>query len=68
VLDLGLPVMDGYELAAKLVEQLGEKAPRLIAMSGYGDENDDTRLAGFERHLVKPVDADTLLRAIATHR
>jgi signal transduction histidine kinase len=67
VLDLGLPVMDGYELAAKLVEQLGTSAPRLIAMSGYGrkDDLERTRLAGFESHLVKPVDATSLLRAIA---
>jgi signal transduction histidine kinase len=67
VLDLGLPVMDGYELAAKLVEQLGSSAPRLIAMSGYGrkDDLERTRRAGFERHLVKPVDATLLLRAIA---
>jgi signal transduction histidine kinase len=67
VLDLGLPVMDGYELAAKLVEQLGTSAPRLIAMSGYGrkDDLERTRRAGFESHLVKPVDATSLLRAIA---
>src|SRR5262249_10929720 len=67
VLDLGLPVMDGYEIAAKLREQLGSSAPRLIAMSGYGrrDDLERTRAAGFEEHLVKPVDADLLLRAIA---
>ncbi|HSY23806.1 MAG TPA: ATP-binding protein [Polyangiaceae bacterium] len=67
VLDLGLPVMDGYEVAAKLLEQLGESAPRLIAMSGYGQPEDieRTNRAGFERHLVKPVDGASLLRAIA---
>jgi CheY-like chemotaxis protein len=67
ILDLGLPVMDGYEIAAKLVEQLGGSAPRLIAMSGYGrkDDLERTRLAGFEKHLVKPVDANLLLRAIS---
>jgi signal transduction histidine kinase/ActR/RegA family two-component response regulator len=66
VLDLGLPVMDGYEIAAKLREQLGRAAPRLIAMSGYGrkDDLDRTRAAGFEQHLVKPVDSALLLRAI----
>ncbi len=66
VLDLGLPVMDGYEIAAKLREQLGAAAPRLIAMSGYGQKDDiaRTREAGFERHLIKPVDAEALLRAI----
>jgi CheY-like chemotaxis protein len=67
VLDLGLPVMDGYQVAAQLIEQLGQHAPRLIAMSGYGREDDleRTRRAGFERHLVKPVDTTLLLRAIA---
>jgi signal transduction histidine kinase len=67
ILDLGLPVMDGYEVAAKLLESLGAAAPRLIAMSGYGQEDDlqRTRRAGFERHLVKPVDTSLLLRAIA---
>jgi signal transduction histidine kinase len=66
VLDLGLPVMDGYELAAKLIEQGGATAPRLVAMSGYGREDDleRTRRAGFEKHLVKPVDAAALFRAI----
>lgn len=67
VLDLGLPVMDGYEVAASLAKQLGRDAPRFIAMSGYGREDDleRTRRAGFERHLVKPVDGATLLRAVA---
>jgi CheY-like chemotaxis protein/nitrogen-specific signal transduction histidine kinase len=66
VLDLGLPEMDGYEIAAKLRE-LGPDAPRLIAMSGYGRQDDieRTRQAGFERHLVKPIDTEALLRAIA---
>lgn len=66
VLDLGLPVMDGFEIAAKLVERLGPAAPRLIAVSGYGRQDDlkQTRNAGFEKHLVKPVDGASLLRAI----
>ena len=66
VLDLGLPVMDGFEIAAKLLERLGPSAPRLIAVSGYGRQDDlkQTRNAGFERHLVKPVDGASLLRAI----
>lgn len=70
VLDLGLPVMDGYEIATKLREQLGPEAPRLIAMSGYGQKDDveRTRRAGFEQHLVKPVDTDALLRAISKRR
>jgi len=67
VLDLGLPVMDGYQVAAKLIEQHGASSLRLIAMSGYGREDDieNTRRAGFADHLVKPVDGDVLVRAIA---
>ena len=65
VLDIGLPVMDGYELAARLrAEGL---APRLMAVTGYGQETDRerSRAAGFERHLVKPIDLDELLAALA---
>jgi len=65
ILDLGLPVMDGFELA----ERLHEESPqcRLIALSGYGQESDKIRSnrAGFEKHLVKPVDLDELLRALS---
>jgi signal transduction histidine kinase/CheY-like chemotaxis protein len=67
VLDLGLPVMDGYELAAELSTNLGDVAPTLVAVTGYGQDSDRerTRAAGFFRHLVKPVDATTLLDAVA---
>ena len=66
ILDIGLPVMDGYELAVRLRERLGDAAPRMIAMTGYGQEQDreNSRRAGFERHLVKPVDAHALLAAL----
>lgn len=57
-LDLGLPVMDGYELASRLRELPGLERIRLIAVTGYGQESDRrrTRAAGFQHHLVKPVD------------
>lgn len=66
ILDIGLPVMDGYELAGRLRELLGHAAPRMIAMSGYGQKEDreNSRRAGFDRHLVKPVEAQVLLSAI----
>ena len=66
VVDLGLPVMDGYELAAQL-RQRDPSTPRLIAMSGYGQRDDiaRTQRAGFEAHLVKPVDIEAVLAAIA---
>jgi CheY-like chemotaxis protein/nitrogen-specific signal transduction histidine kinase len=70
VLDIGLPVMDGYELASRLRERFGEGAPTLIAMTGYGqtEDRETSRLAGFARHLVKPVDAYALVEAIGECR
>jgi PAS domain S-box-containing protein len=65
VLDIGLPVMDGYELAARLAEQLTE-TPWLIALTGYGQPQDQARSAGagFSAHLVKPIDVRHLLEQI----
>jgi CheY-like chemotaxis protein len=61
-LDLGLRVMDGYELASRLRELPGLGAIRLIAVTGYGQDSDRrrTRAAGFQHHLVKPVDIATI--------
>jgi signal transduction histidine kinase/CheY-like chemotaxis protein len=66
ILDIGLPVMDGYELAGRVRAQLGDDAPRLIALTGYGRESDRDRAreAGFSRHLTKPVDFGCLLAAV----
>lgn len=66
VLDIGLPAMDGYDLAQHLREELGESTPKLIAMTGYGQESDRERArqAGFAVHLVKPVDPSALLASI----
>jgi PAS domain S-box-containing protein len=64
VLDIGLPVMDGYELARRLRSQLG--AVWLIAVTGYGQpaDRDRARHAGFDAHLVKPVHLDALHAAL----
>ena len=61
-LDLGLPVMDGYELAAHLRALPGLAGLRLVAVTGYGQESDRhrTRDAGFHGHLVKPVCLDAI--------
>jgi CheY-like chemotaxis protein/two-component sensor histidine kinase len=66
VLDIGLPVMDGYELANELRLRLPSLQPRLIALSGYGQESDRRRsqAAGIERHLVKPVQFADLVSAL----
>ena len=73
VLDLGLPVMDGYELAhnvGRVSSESGRPPPRLVALTGYGQPSDRerTRAAGFAVHLVKPVDLGELLRAIEPAR
>jgi signal transduction histidine kinase/DNA-binding response OmpR family regulator len=67
VLDIGLPVMDGYELAGRLREVPGMAHLRLIAVTGYGQEADQqrTRAAGFDCHLVKPIDIEALEGVLA---
>ncbi len=62
LLDIGLPGMDGYEVAATLRKDGFCKNSVIIAVSGYGQEEDRrrSREAGFDHHLVKPVDFDTL--------
>ena len=66
ILDIGLPGMDGHELALLFKERFAEGQCRLIALTGYGQANDRERsvAAGFALHLVKPVDIDQLLDAV----
>jgi DNA-binding response OmpR family regulator len=66
LLDIGLPGLDGYELARRLRAQLGP-ALRLVAVTGYGQEEDRRRSleAGFDAHLVKPADLDELHALLA---
>jgi two-component system CheB/CheR fusion protein len=66
LLDIGMPEMDGYEVARRLREQQGSRGMVLVAMTGYGQEEDRRRAreAGFDYHMVKPVrveDLDELL-------
>jgi len=60
-IDIGLPGMDGYELARRL-RRRGAPAPYLVAVTGYGQARDRERaaMAGFDRHFVKPVDVAAL--------
>jgi PAS domain S-box-containing protein len=62
LLDIGLPVMDGYELAGRLRELPTLKKTWLVAVTGYGQASDRQRAlaAGFEEHLVKPIDTQVL--------
>jgi PAS domain S-box-containing protein len=67
LLDIGLPEMDGYELARRIRARPELCGVRLIALSGYGQEEDKQRSlsAGFAAHLVKPVAMDLLSRELA---
>jgi len=67
VIDIGLPGMDGYQLAAEIRRRLHGRPMRLIAFTGYGGADDiaRSRVAGFDAHLVKPVEIDKLLAALA---
>jgi signal transduction histidine kinase len=68
LLDIGLPGMDGYELARRLRSD-GFTSTLMIAISGYAHEADieRARAAGFDRHLAKPVDIDHLIRSLAAN-
>ena len=71
LLDIGLPGLNGYEVARRLRQDRQLKGVRLVAMTGYGDEADRqlAQEAGFDRHLVKPVDfpkVDELLTKLLT--
>jgi CheY-like chemotaxis protein len=67
LLDLGLPVMDGYELADRLRLLPGLASITLIALTGYGQPSDRarTRAVGFHHHLVKPIDLEELERLVS---
>jgi signal transduction histidine kinase/CheY-like chemotaxis protein len=65
ILDIGLPDMDGYALAAAI--RRTDAAPRLVALTGYGQKSDVERaaFAGFDLHLTKPASLDDLARAVS---
>lgn len=68
LVDVGLPKMDGYEVARRLRAAPGVRQPFLVALTGYGLPEDRQRAfdAGFDAHVVKPVDNDTLAQVLAT--
>ena len=67
VIDIGLPGMDGYQLAAEIRRRLDGRPMRLVAFTGYGGADDiaRARVAGFDAHLVKPVEIEKLLAVLA---
>jgi signal transduction histidine kinase len=67
LVDMGLPGLDGCEVAARVRAEIGRDGVRLVAMTGFGLDADRRRAreAGFDDYLVKPADVETLLRALA---
>jgi CheY-like chemotaxis protein len=68
LLDIGLPHMNGYEAARAIRQQSWGQSIVLIALTGWGQEEDRRRArdAGFDHHLVKPVDHAALTRLLAS--
>jgi CheY-like chemotaxis protein len=70
LIDLGLPDIDGYEVARRIRARLDRDSILLIALTGYGDIEDQqrTQAAGFDIHLVKPVDSAALVQTLERSR
>jgi two-component system CheB/CheR fusion protein len=67
LLDIGMPLLDGYEVARRIRAQEWGKSVTLVALTGWGQESDRRRSqeAGFDTHLVKPLDLDRLTALLA---
>jgi CheY-like chemotaxis protein len=70
LMDISMPNMDGYEAARRMRSQVWEKKPVLIALTGWGRQGDidKARAAGFDGHLLKPVEAEALIELITRLR
>jgi len=66
VIDVGLPGLNGYEVARRFRSEPGGKAVLLVALTGYGtpEARERSRQAGFDHHLIKPVDPETLQQLV----
>jgi CheY-like chemotaxis protein len=67
MLDIGLPGLNGHDVAAKLRHLPETRSAYLVAVTGYGQSNDRERAlaAGFDAHFVKPIDVDALAAMLA---
>jgi CheY-like chemotaxis protein len=70
LLDIGLPAMDGYELAKRLRSATRDRPLRLVAGTDYGQESDRLRAvqAGFDAHVVKPVEIQLVAELLERFR
>jgi DNA-binding response OmpR family regulator len=70
ILDIGMPGMNGYEVARRIRARADGAAVRLLALTGWGQEEDRRRAreAGFDHHLVKPAELSVLLALVARSR
>jgi CheY-like chemotaxis protein len=68
LLDIGLPGRDGYEVAREIRSQPALAGTMIVALTGYGMEKDreQAHAAGFDEHIVKPVDFDRLRELLET--
>ena len=68
LLDIGMPVLDGYEVARRIRAQPWGKQITLVALTGWGQDTDRRRShdAGFDSHLVKPLDLDKLTQLLTS--
>ena len=67
MLDIGLPKMNGYDVARCIRREPWGKDIVLIAVTGWGQEDDKRKSeeAGFDRHMIKPVDPQTLMKLLS---
>ena len=66
LLDIGMPGLNGYEACQRIRAQAGAAVPTLVAVTGWGQPHDvqSAQQAGFDHHLVKPVDMETLMQVV----
>jgi CheY-like chemotaxis protein len=68
LLDIGMPGMDGYEVARHIRSRFPERKPVLVALTGWGQESDrrKAREAGFDQHMIKPAEIGALQTLLAS--